>query len=390
MFSVAGANHYRQVLGTTIFILSINGYPLVALISTILNLDSQALSIPFRAIVSSLVFLGLVTKARFARPTINQLCFWLFIIIYLFRLLWDFIAGDVPQVQQALSVYLFIVVLPSFAAGQLLGGRLPEWACSWYLGLLGGIICLLASAMRTLGWGAEQTIDPIATVGRLVFIALNPITLGHVAVTTLICLLCLISYRPNYPTRILCVAIAIISLYCLFLTGSRGPLVALAVCSIVYSYNSKNMRLAVLLSVPLLVGLAGPEVLFLSRFASMDVDPSSLQRLQIQYNALQQFFEHPVLGSAYIDVVTGEYPHNLFIDAAMSMGIIGLFSLALLLYRASLVAWNQLKHGQTLIPLLCVQFLVASQFSGSIWGSAQLFIVLSVLLSSRQLNYQYL
>ena len=150
------------------------------------------------------------------------------------------------------------------------------------------------------------------------------------------------------------------------------------------------MRLAVLLSVPLLVGLAGPEVLFLSRFASMDVDPSSLQRLQIQYNALQQFFEHPVLGSAYIDVVTGEYPHNLFIDAAMSMGIIGLFSLALLLYRASLVAWNQLKHGQTLIPLLCVQFLVASQFSGSIWGSAQLFIVLSVLLSSRQLNYQYL
>jgi O-antigen ligase len=373
----------RQALGVTIFVLTINGYPLVGLLSTITNLDSQVLSIPFRAFVTSLVVLGVFAPTKLTRPTLNQVFLWLFLLFYLFRLLFDFAVPDLPLVQQSLLTYVFILVLPALSAGRLLRGHLPNWACSLALGLLGGVICLLASSIKIFAFGVEQTIDPLATVGRLAFVALNPISLGHAAVTTLICFLCLSTYRPRFHIRLLYLATALVAAYCLVLSGSRGPLVSLAACIIVFLYHEKRVRLIVFLLLPLLVLLLGSDSHYFSRFESMDIDPSSLLRLEIQRNSLDQFLEHPLFGSSYVDLVTGDYPHNLFLDVAMSMGLFGLLVLGFLLYGAASVARNQLRRGQHLLPLLFIQYFFAAQFSGTIWGMAPFFAVLSVLSSSR-------
>jgi O-antigen ligase len=329
------------------------------------------------------VVLGVFAPTKLTRPTLNQVFLWLFLLFYLFRLLFDFAVPDLPLVQQSLLTYVFILVLPALSAGRLLRGHLPNWACSLALGLLGGVICLLASSIKIFAFGVEQTIDPLATVGRLAFVALNPISLGHAAVTTLICFLCLSTYRPRFHIRLLYLATALVAAYCLVLSGSRGPLVSLAACIIVFLYHEKRVRLIVFLLLPLLVLLLGSDSHYFSRFESMDIDPSSLLRLEIQRNSLDQFLEHPLFGSSYVDLVTGDYPHNLFLDVAMSMGLFGLLVLGFLLYGAASVARNQLRRGQHLLPLLFIQYFFAAQFSGTIWGMAPFFAVLSVLSSSR-------
>jgi hypothetical protein len=69
-----------------------------------------------------------------------------------------------------------------------------------------------------------------------------------------------------------------------------------------------------------------------------------------------------------VDTEYFSYPHNLFLEALMAMGVIGTLALLAILLRSALRATDLLRQGELFIPLVLLQYFIAAQFSGAIWG----------------------
>jgi O-antigen ligase len=225
-------------------------------------------------------------------------------------------------------------------------------------------------------------LDPSGTEGRLAFEALNPITLGHVAASTLLALLCLTSYRAPFPLRWIQVGIAVVAAICLMVAGSRGPILALGCAGFAYAVMSGRWRWVVGLSLVVAISLFRTETSLFERFATGGQDASSLERLFIQGNAILQFLGSPIYGSAYAELESLEYPHNLIIETAMALGSIGLVVLLIVLVTTAARLRREWRSRELLVPVLFVQYFIAVQLSGSIWGGTAFWVLVCILLRS--------
>ena len=366
--------------------LTLVGYPVAGLIGSAFDWDSTAASVPFR--VGVLVFSVVLLVRSPASGIWLRKASWLkvFTLLYLLRLLWDLGVAGVPGAGGALAFFLITVLLPCMALA-CVAGELREEQCAQATAILGGTVCFMAVVMYAMDWGLHRSLTE--QTRRLSFEAVNPITLGHTAVTTVIAALVL-ARRPIGSLRIALVFAAIVvALSCLVLSASRGPLLALGVCALGYVLFASNWRMRLLLlGLGVLIGLLtlsnlgdGSELLL--RFTDLDEDDSSLERLLLQSNAINQFLASPWLGSAYCELEFLEYPHNLFIETAMALGVVGLMVMSVLVYLAGVQFVRRIRDGETLLPLLLLQYLVAIQFSGSLWGANAFWAMMAVTLAGK-------
>ena len=156
--------------------------------------------------------------------------------------------------------------------------------------------------------------------------------------------------------------------------------------SLTYAVSKGSWRSRfLLLGAALLIGTAtvlstGGESELFVRFTDIEEDDSSIQRLLLQANAITQFLGSPLLGSAFTELEFLEYPHNLFIETGMALGVVGLFVMFMLIYLAGVQFVRSLRAGKVLVPLLLLQYFVAIQFSGSLWGSTSFWALMAVVL----------
>ena len=255
---------------------------------------------------------------------------------------------------------------------------LNERATARVLVGLGGAACGLYALTHLTCWGQAHSISEITD--RQFFEAVEPITLGHTAASALIAALCVTCYRPDRVAWAFTIAAAVAAGMCLVLAGSRGPVIAFALCGILFAAGTGRwgwLALTLLLIVP--QGLDADGELW-RRFSTTAEDNSSLERLLLQGNAIQQFMARPLFGSAYVELELLSYPHNLMIETAMALGFVGIGVLAAVLWRAARNGVALIRHGNVLVPLLFAQYLVAAQFSGSIWGNASLWACAALLV----------
>jgi O-antigen ligase len=131
----------------------------------------------------------------------------------------------------------------------------------------------------------------------------------------------------------------------------------------------------------LIVLLAASTVLWLPYLLQSDLalfarllaggeDESSMERLLLQSNAIGLFMQSPLIGSAFAEFELDTYPHNVFIETAMALGVVGLVALAWAL-KDGIRGLRSAPHRQSLLlAMVFVQYLCAFQFSGAIYGSA--------------------
>jgi len=360
-------------------VLALFGYPMVALIGTALNVESQTVSIPFRiaaVVVSVAFFVVSPYTSQWIRQNYMLLGFW---GLYAGRLVWDWAVADAPGLPTADYVLLFFTVacfIPSLALGTARINLLDDQSLSLKIAIAGALTCFLSLAMDRLGLGEDRSLTKLT--GRLFFESLNPITLGHIGVSTLIALLCL-SRKWKFIYAVLIPPLGAAAVTCILFSGSRGPIVSLAICLAAFILVSRKWFWvgALLIGlVPLLLDADG----ILNQRLSMGIDDqSTLGRFTSQNSAIEMFQESPVLGSAFADRDTLSYPHNLFIETAMSMGLVGLMLLFFVLNTAFRNSLKLFSNRQILIPLLFLQYLIAIQLSGSIWGSSPLWGLLAIL-----------
>jgi len=364
------------------FAITLIGYPLAGLVAVFLRMPSWATSYPFRFAVVA-ISAWLVVRATQVRPR-GRLpgllaVFW---AMYVLRLLVDTVNGP-PGAPEALFFFVITTLIPVTALARA-APHWDEWQAARAVFWLGSAICL---GGVLLGTGVIATDRQLDTTTRLFLDTVNPITFGHVATSTLIGALALAYGRQRTIRWPVLAAGAAAALGCLTVAGSRGPVVALAVCALALALVQRRLGMLLVLAAAgaALISLGDIEVV--SRFQeleSVEGDDSALERLVLQANAIEIFLANPVLGGAYAEFALNTYPHNVFIETAMALGVVGLLLIGALTLRAFARGLVLLRYRQVLLPLLFVQYLVGFQFSSALWGASAFWACMALLLWSRR------
>jgi hypothetical protein len=361
-----------------LFVGVVIGYPVAGLLASARDWDSVAASIPLRI---GLILLSAWVWLTTRNPGRGRGGLWLaaFGIAYLVRLLWDIGVAQVPGAVEALAFFVATVAIPAAALWRGVSS-LSEAQAMRLMFILGSAICLVALGMHTLGIGQNRSLTE--ATGRLSFEALNPITIGHTAVSTLISGLCMVrnGLKPGQAPLLIVGGLAAGTT--LLLAASRGPLLCLAAAGLVFAVVTGRWFWLALITLALTPFLSAADSQMLARFSAIEQDQSALERLVLQANAIDQFLSRPVLGSAFIELELLEYPHNLFVETAMALGLVGLLLMLFVLAKAWIAIVRHVGAGQLLVALLFVQYFVAAQLSGAIFGHGALAAGMVLLLGA--------
>ena len=360
-----------------VFGLTVIGYPVAGVLAVFAGLPSAGTSYPFRALVVVLagaMFLrvGHVSRATRLHPWLAA--FW---AMYAMRLLWDMAVGT-EGAGAALFFFLTTVLVPVGCMSRA-ARAWDEVAAARVVFLLGTFISASAIVLEVFGYAGDRSLTE--ATGRLFLDTVNPITFGHAGVSTLLAAAVLYYGRRSAISTVSLSIGAGLAVACIILAASRGPVVALAACAVAVAISQGRWTLVLILTLGILGAMWTGELDVVSRFYGLEDDASSLERLLLQANAIQMFSEHPLLGSAYAEFELNTYPHNMFIETAMALGIVGLASIIALTLISFGRAWAQLLAGRILLPLLFFQYFLGFQFSGSLWGSHAFWACTALLLS---------
>jgi len=368
-----------------LYILAIVGFPLTSLVPVMLRLDSQAATIPFRVVVLMLslgVMIGWrVRRIRisFTPPILATLALWALLVARMVHgTLIDPVPGSLGMpISQVLMLSLGACFIPALAFLEVPSPATLDLARRWIEGL--GAIAMLGVLYLGLSGVMEGVI-----FRRLGTAVLNPIAAGHLGVSVLIVTLCGLAGTTRVARGLRLVLIGL-SVIVVVASVSRGPITAALVTVLLLAFTQRQRRrlgpARVLLRLGLLaVTAAGIAVAIdylqdneyvdvVARFAEALEDVSAQERIAMFRGAWQQFTEHPLLGSAFVELRFLTYPHNILVECLMATGLIG-FTLLLANLGAALFASVRLVWASspfTWVALIYVQYVLNGMFSGSLF-----------------------
>ncbi|OZV81001.1 hypothetical protein CA850_12675 [Micromonospora echinospora] len=292
-----------------------------------------------------------------------------------------------------------LTTTPAFVVAALLVVDRParRMALLWASAGIGVLVALLAMARPD---PAYQALDTVVLAGTVSITTARLIGYGVVG---LLCLGVLVR-RLRLVALLGAVALAVP----LLMTGSRGPLVALALASLVLAVTVRGARRWRLL--PPLAGLVGvtaltaatvlPEALT-SRFAVLwggPLDASAEIRVMLSRLAAEVFLERPLgLGwGGFGSVVPGGslfvlpgledaiYPHNLPLEVAVEGGLVALAGLVLLLVTAGRTLWRFRTDPSVVAAAALLTFaFVNSLFSADLNGNYLVWVFAAAVLAAQ-------
>jgi hypothetical protein len=377
---------------TWIFVCGFVGYPAVAVAVTLAGVESRVLTLPYRAMILGMVlsiFASSVKKRL--RGRIDRALL-LFLVLYLFRLLYDLLTADILGNLDTLRFYAAVVLLPTLAvAAAGVAGRSDAEIARRLVGL-GGIMLLMASIAWSMGRVSKSWNFTDDGAGRLGFDALNPISLGHAAATTVIaCIFLLTTKTTALKWKVASGAVMLLGAFILFKASSKGPFLAL-ILAVMWYGSGQIKRAAKLLPILLVLPFLGPafdsmvEKTIENLSGGWASDESSLLRLAAQRLAIEDFLSAPLLGKHHFNdsMGLGLYPHNLFFEVPMALGLLGLTIYVYLHFRAVRNTLSFYAAEHPMLVMLLIQYFLNTQLSGSIWGSECFFALLALNLSSNR------
>jgi hypothetical protein len=387
----------------SVLVLNLSGYPIVASMAVLLGLDNSLAAFGFRIVLllaSVVLIAAIVTnRVRVYRGWVwvPILVFWLF---YLLRLMLD-TKILVPNLSRAPTEYWMWAVggclVPTLALMAKPDAPTTKIAPRVILRVtaIAVVLVLVAMAMEM-----ASGISRVLETGRLEIHTLNPISAGHLGGTLV--LISLYSFfrdgqwRRSKWGRPALLVLVLAGLTLVVLSGSRGALGATAICATVFGISKMRRRGGVLVFVGICLLAVGTYqaavfaedrlgLLTISRIASAASpghDAGASDRLQLLSDSWDQFLEAPLLGSGLEEANRGDYPHNVVVEAFMATGVIGGAAFALVMIGTAWVAVRAVFTSATSswLALICLQYLVGAQVSGSVWGNTIMWSLIAATL----------
>ncbi len=362
-----------------VFVLCLFGYPIVGNLTAFAGIGSRVLSVPFRVFCVVLcLLLAVVTVPKIRlRPSVAVVLLWW--LAYLVRFGYDISVQGIEGADFALQFFIVTAVLPSLA----LLGALQVWdddKVVRYALLVSMLGCVMALSGFFLGYGDQ---DLTTKTGRLSTESLNPITIGYVGVN--LCLTSILFMRgKGYFLKTCLLVLVAFGLATIALSASKGPAIALIICLTIVAVVRRTW-LAIFFGAIVVVAGAATFVETapaLSRVIEVSDDESTRERITLAHDSFEQIAEYPWIGSAFVELKSGHYPHNQFIEAGLALGVPAAGVLVVLTLLGLRQSWLGLWRGQIFLSLLFVQAALNSVLSGSLWASGDYWVTLILLLSS--------
>jgi O-antigen ligase len=385
-----------------LFGLSIFGFPIVSTLPVIMNVDSTPISVAYRALVLGLSLLAITAGLRASWPRVSGIgvmSFSAILGVMLARLSWDSVVAPLPLNLEWGNLWLYAVGMTILPAAVFLFIPTTQMLRSCYLSTFWlGVIAVLAIPVGVL----FSVTDP-STLDRLQTDVLNPISVGNVGVSLVA--VCLADFTgrggsvARYAARVFRLIFGGLGAAVALLSGSKGPVLALVVIITMATMLRgapeqwrarlvpRLISLAVVLAV-LASGLVAVSEFFpvLERFMEASGQFSTAAREQLMSDALLQFEESPVLGSATVEYNQHFYPHNILVESLMVGGVAGFAALAAYLVvgvHAAAIVYARSPQYRWLV-LLAVQYLTDSMFSGALYLSATFWISSMIVIAVAQ------
>lgn len=381
-----------QHLSLFVVVWSVIGFPLLVSITTILDLNNTTYAILMRG----LAFFASVVMMFGALRIHHRLAFLLFLVFwiaYFFRLyISQFIIGE--QTVFAPQSYWIWGIGASFVPGLAV---LASYRSIWSTPLPRAF--LYASLIATLlllsigGTSITNANGELTDQDRWNVPSLNPISVGHLGVSTLLIGVGLLhaGNLKGYQRLLVFAAIGLGALLTIY-ANSRGPLVSLLLAfGLMLLARFRRRTTWPIVLVLLLATAAGSgeiaDILFSSngiidRFNAISTgnDLSSAYRLIAYNGAWNQFVDNPLFGNAIEEQITNFYPHNVVLEALMATGLIGGIPFIGLLFLALHAAWKimQSASGEVWIGLLTIQYIVAHQMSFSLVQATPMWMMIAL------------
>lgn len=306
-----------------------------------------------------------------------------FIYAYLIRMIYDLYIKDIDQLLAANNftlIYLFInaALLPYYALNSFDYKYINWHKFNKYVAFL-----VVGSIGYSLYMFFNGLLDEfILSDGRMMGnTMLDTIAFGHMGVTCF--LLGLVFLQKNITiNKLVGVALMLLGLFTVFGAGSRGPVVALVACLILYALAKRRYQLLLYLLLffvllvaffPLLNDLflsydnTSLERLYDSLFHQENLGSDVTSQRTVLFDlALPLFYDNPILGYSFL--LNGSYVHNFILESFLALGLLGggiffLFSIIIIFYSIKLI---QINERYTFISLLYIQYFVYGMFSRSL------------------------
>ncbi len=293
----------------------------------------------------------------------------------------------------------FLVNLVGLVAGVAVGRRRHDFDLYVIVLFAVNVFSCLA-LLRSIAAGGAQEVF----AGRQSLSAdVNPIFLARsLAEGALICVYFLVGRYVSTTLRIMSFALLPLFAVALVATGSRGPLLALlvglAVLLTLVLRQGQGLRYTVVflgavvasvVVVPRMLSTPGAIDRALSLFTDAGSGLSSNGREVLWNQAIEAVSLHPLLGlgtGGFAAIQPLErYPHNLFLEAAAEMGVVGLVLVVAVIATGIVYlvdAWNRGTESErsqvALTSALLATAVVNANFSGDITGNSSVWFAVGL------------
>lgn len=331
---------FRSRLQVGLLVLAFAGYPLAALVPTLLQVDSRVASIPLRAftLFGSLAHLasgrlGLGTSSRVRVPLLLFGGAWLAMML---RFVVDVgLLGVQPSINFVGGGEFLLFVLGAGLIPSLVLLRPLEKVHLRSANRLMAIAVAFVVLVSAWKFGAVES-DLGPAIARAQSESLNAITYGSMGAILIILVLLYPFPRNAVRTRVALLAVSsAIGGWALISSASRGPILALGtVLVMVLVSRARNRKVAILNGValvailvaaymvlPSLIARFSEDSTLASRLDGVEVDGSTLERLYLIQASWEIFTSNPLLGGAIAVPVLHAYPHNIILEGLMVGGI---------------------------------------------------------------------
>jgi O-antigen ligase len=358
--------------------LTITGYPLAGSLAALLNVESELVTIPYRAAVGALtVACGAMVLAR-GRFTLDPLMS-LFLLAYGVRLYYDLSYTSLPDVARSMAVYFSLVVLPFFAisiARYYYVNRRTMWA--FVLVTAPSILTLMLlglSGSGVMGQGGGA---------RFGFTSLNPVSISYTGLYCVVAIFFLWREVPR-PVRYGFLApLALAAGYIMVLANARGGIVGLILCLGALSVRKGRTMIVLAGGVMVLAVLFGDmlsELSIFRRLAETGTDMSSLERFDRMRSSIELTIANPYFGFGYVENRYYSFPHNLLIEAGLALGIGGLAIMLYLQIRYGLLIWAGVRGNAKFVAMLGIIGLSSAWISSTLWASITFWTPMTLLIA---------
>lgn len=307
-----------------------------------------------------------------------------FVTVYLVRVLYDLYIANVPFLMTTHKGTIPFLFFCAAVVPLVLMPQMDFHAINWSVFNKCCYVIFVGMGLYSLYLNLTgQLMDSIFADGRMVGNAsMDTIGFGHLGVTIVIASMAVMQER-SWLWKIAGAVTIIMGVGIMFGAGSRGPMVAIVVCVLVYLY-AKGYKMSAIFAIPIILllfyllypvinnfftdqGNFAIERIYNSIFRADEMEDVTSLRDALYAEMTDSFLSHPILGDSFL-LKDGQYVHNFVFEAFLATGVLGgtvflLLMACTLVYAVRLIQINPIF---IFAALLFVQHMSYGMFSRSL------------------------